>query len=221
MTISHQPQAEFHQLVSGLAVLAFLPGDDLIACMNKGQNVVGSGLQRNASGLRGNTSGQAKVVKSYNCQGEGHMARQCTQPKRRRDATWFKEKVLLLNKLAEDFGKRFVPQQELSAEQMFWLQSSNKNSKVPSTSNTPIKTEVPKELPKDFSFHLEWPVEEPVDSLVEEPPFVASILDPRLCSVVEEEEVFGASNATRLFALQMDNIWAVKGGPLGWIFFSA
>ncbi|GJT04019.1 hypothetical protein Tco_0838481 [Tanacetum coccineum] len=53
-----------------------------------------------------------------------------------------------LNKLSEDFGKRFVSQQELSAEQMFWLQSSNKNSEEPSTSNTPVKIEVPSELPK-------------------------------------------------------------------------
>ncbi|GJT89764.1 putative ribonuclease H-like domain-containing protein [Tanacetum coccineum] len=56
-----------------------------------------------ALGSRGNTSGQAKVVKCYNCQGEGHMARQCTQPKRRRDATWFKEKVLLVQAQAEAF----------------------------------------------------------------------------------------------------------------------
>ncbi|GKE97550.1 hypothetical protein Tco_0020901 [Tanacetum coccineum] len=26
----------------------------------------------------------------------GHMARQCTKPKRKRDATWFREKVLLV-----------------------------------------------------------------------------------------------------------------------------
>ncbi|GJY12599.1 hypothetical protein Tco_0381908 [Tanacetum coccineum] len=55
----------------------------------------------------------------------------------------------VLNKLAEDFGKRFVSQQELSAEQMFWLQSSNKNSEEPSTLNTPAKIEVPSELPKN------------------------------------------------------------------------
>ncbi|GJR03826.1 hypothetical protein Tco_0526810 [Tanacetum coccineum] len=48
-----------------------------------------------------------------------------------------------LNKFAKDFGKRFVPQQELPAEQKFWLQSSDKNSKGPSTSNTPVKIEVP------------------------------------------------------------------------------
>ncbi|GJX04987.1 reverse transcriptase domain-containing protein [Tanacetum coccineum] len=39
----------------------------------------------------GNSLGQAKVVKCYNCQGEGHMARQCTQPKIKRDDSWFKD----------------------------------------------------------------------------------------------------------------------------------
>nr|GEV86054.1 retrovirus-related Pol polyprotein from transposon TNT 1-94 [Tanacetum cinerariifolium] len=53
-----------------------------------------------------------------------------------------------LNNLAKDFGKCFVPQQELSAEQNIWLQSSDKNSKEPSTSNTPVIIEVPSELPK-------------------------------------------------------------------------
>nr|GEW69913.1 hypothetical protein [Tanacetum cinerariifolium] len=43
-----------------------------------------------------------KVVKCYNCQGEGHIARQCTQPKRRRDASWFKENVLLVQAQAKD-----------------------------------------------------------------------------------------------------------------------
>ncbi|GKC21536.1 hypothetical protein Tco_1023686 [Tanacetum coccineum] len=53
-----------------------------------------------------------------------------------------------LNKLAKDFGKHFVPQQEVSTEKMFWLQSSNKNSEEPSNSYTPVKIEVPSELPK-------------------------------------------------------------------------
>ncbi|GJS06275.1 hypothetical protein Tco_0363071 [Tanacetum coccineum] len=35
-------------------------------------------------------------------QGEGHMARQCAQPKRRRDAAWIKEKVLLVQAQAEE-----------------------------------------------------------------------------------------------------------------------
>ncbi|GJW88674.1 putative ribonuclease H-like domain-containing protein [Tanacetum coccineum] len=43
-----------------------------------------------------NEGGQARVVKCYNCQGEGHIARQCTQPKRPKNATWFKEKAMLV-----------------------------------------------------------------------------------------------------------------------------
>ncbi|GJW33317.1 reverse transcriptase domain-containing protein [Tanacetum coccineum] len=38
---------------------------------------------------------QARVVKCYNCLGKGHMARQCTQPKRPRNAAWYKEKAMI------------------------------------------------------------------------------------------------------------------------------
>ncbi|GKD85276.1 hypothetical protein Tco_1356430 [Tanacetum coccineum] len=46
----------------------------------------------------------------------------------------------------DDFGKRFTPQQELSAEQAFWLRMSNPTSKPSDAS--PVKIEAPKELPK-------------------------------------------------------------------------
>ncbi|GJW13473.1 hypothetical protein Tco_0017606 [Tanacetum coccineum] len=42
----------------------------------QGQNYSGTTYKSNATTLRGNTtSGQARVVKCYNCHGEGHMAR--------------------------------------------------------------------------------------------------------------------------------------------------
>nr|GEW15395.1 hypothetical protein [Tanacetum cinerariifolium]GEW58928.1 hypothetical protein [Tanacetum cinerariifolium] len=50
-----------------------------------------------------NNSGQQRVVKCFNCQGKGHMARQFPKPKRRRDATWFRDKVLLVK--AQGNGK--------------------------------------------------------------------------------------------------------------------
>ncbi|GJR74310.1 retrovirus-related pol polyprotein from transposon TNT 1-94 [Tanacetum coccineum] len=62
-----------------------------------------SGTRANISGTGGNNSGQQKVVKCFNCQGEGHMARQCPKPKRKRDATWFRDKVLLVE--AQGSGK--------------------------------------------------------------------------------------------------------------------
>ncbi|GJV80788.1 retrovirus-related pol polyprotein from transposon TNT 1-94 [Tanacetum coccineum] len=67
----------------------------------QGQNVIGSGFQGNSSESRGNSTRQAKTMKCYNCQGMGHMAKRCTMPKRKRDATWFKEKVLLVESQAE------------------------------------------------------------------------------------------------------------------------
>ncbi|GKC16395.1 hypothetical protein Tco_1013177 [Tanacetum coccineum] len=51
-----------------------------------------------------------------------------------------------LNRLFEDFGKRFVPQQELSDEQAFWLQTSHPNTNQSDIS--PVKIEAPRELPK-------------------------------------------------------------------------
>nr|GFA60903.1 hypothetical protein [Tanacetum cinerariifolium] len=134
-----------------------------------------------------------RIVVCYNCKGEGHMSKQCTKPRRKRDEAWFKDKIALmatlshygfdnlaelepklydgsviqktnsiviydseetlmleeesrskmlqkqkdpmmsekkvntklvdydaLNQLSQDFETRFVPQTELSVEQVFW-----------------------------------------------------------------------------------------------------
>ncbi|GKC06415.1 integrase, catalytic region, zinc finger, CCHC-type containing protein [Tanacetum coccineum] len=80
----------------------------------QGQNYSGTTYKGNATSSRGNTtSGQARVVKCYNCQGEGHMARQCTQPKRPRNAAWYKEKAMLAE--AQEAG------QILDEEQLAFL----------------------------------------------------------------------------------------------------
>ncbi|GJT55263.1 hypothetical protein Tco_0990317 [Tanacetum coccineum] len=62
-----------------------------------------------------------------------------------------------LNRLSDDFEKRFTPQQELSAEQAFWLHMSNPTSK-PSDASL-VKIEAPKvslmnEILKKIKFHL-------------------------------------------------------------------
>nr|GEU29070.1 retrovirus-related Pol polyprotein from transposon TNT 1-94 [Tanacetum cinerariifolium] len=44
----------------------------------------------------GNNSRKQKVIVCYNYKGEGHMSKQCTKPKRKRDEVWFKDKVLLV-----------------------------------------------------------------------------------------------------------------------------
>ncbi|GJT96231.1 integrase, catalytic region, zinc finger, CCHC-type containing protein [Tanacetum coccineum] len=98
---------------SGFAVPVFSPGDDPISCLNKAMafltavtssrfpttnnQLKTSSNPRNQATIQDGrvTVQQVRVVKCYNCQGEGHMARQCTQPKRPRNATWYKEKAML------------------------------------------------------------------------------------------------------------------------------
>nr|GEX94002.1 integrase, catalytic region, zinc finger, CCHC-type, peptidase aspartic, catalytic [Tanacetum cinerariifolium] len=55
-----------------------------------------------------------------------------------------------LNKIKEDFGKRFVTKKELSAEQAFWLKHSNYNPDTSVKSHTPVRIEAPSKLPKDM-----------------------------------------------------------------------
>ncbi|GKD46484.1 retrovirus-related pol polyprotein from transposon TNT 1-94 [Tanacetum coccineum] len=38
---------------------------------------------------------QIRVIRCYNCNGEGHIAKQCTAKKRVKDSEWFKDKMLL------------------------------------------------------------------------------------------------------------------------------
>ncbi|GJR87261.1 retrovirus-related pol polyprotein from transposon TNT 1-94 [Tanacetum coccineum] len=233
--VTTQSMTESPLVDSGFAILVFSLGDDPIACLNKAMAflIAVASLSNATSSGGNNASGQARIVKCYNCQGEGHMARQCTQPKRPRNAAWYKDKVMLaeaqeagqildeeqlafladlgvpddgrsflkpilndmeskcamamldfetktsfvdftdneihsdsniilpviddeetlileeesrLKILSDDFGKRFTPQQELSAEQAFWLRMSNPTSKPSDAS--PVKIEAPKELPK-------------------------------------------------------------------------
>ncbi|GJZ73650.1 zinc knuckle CX2CX4HX4C containing protein [Tanacetum coccineum] len=51
-----------------------------------------------------------------------------------------------LNRLSKDFGKRFVPQKELSDEQAFQLQTTHPNTDQ--SASSPVKIEAPQELPK-------------------------------------------------------------------------
>ncbi|GJR71549.1 retrovirus-related pol polyprotein from transposon TNT 1-94 [Tanacetum coccineum] len=109
---------KFHQIDSSLAVSVCNQGDDPIAWLNKAMDfltaVASSSYKGNATSFGGNNAGgQERVVKCYNCQGEGHMARQCTQPKRHRNAAWFKEKAMLAE--AQEAG------QILDEEQLAFL----------------------------------------------------------------------------------------------------
>nr|GEW68458.1 integrase, catalytic region, zinc finger, CCHC-type, peptidase aspartic, catalytic [Tanacetum cinerariifolium] len=60
------------------------------------QNFVSAGSSRPFTSGSGRAPGKQRVIVCYNCKGEGHMSKQCTKPKRKRDAEWFKDKVLLV-----------------------------------------------------------------------------------------------------------------------------
>nr|GEV09286.1 hypothetical protein [Tanacetum cinerariifolium] len=60
------------------------------------QNFVSAGSSRPFTSGSSGALGKQMVIACYNCKGEGHMSKQCTKPKRKRDAEWFKDKVLLV-----------------------------------------------------------------------------------------------------------------------------
>nr|GFA17832.1 hypothetical protein [Tanacetum cinerariifolium] len=60
------------------------------------QNFVSAGSSRRFTSVPGGAPGKERVIVCYNCKGEGHMSKQCTKPRRKHDAEWFKDKVLLV-----------------------------------------------------------------------------------------------------------------------------
>nr|GFA75516.1 hypothetical protein [Tanacetum cinerariifolium] len=60
------------------------------------RNFISAGSSRPFTSVLGGAPGKQRVIMCYNCKGEGHMSKQCTKPRRKRDAEWFKDKVLLV-----------------------------------------------------------------------------------------------------------------------------
>nr|GFB78307.1 hypothetical protein [Tanacetum cinerariifolium] len=77
------------------------------------QNFVSAGSSRPFTSGSGRASGKQRVIVCYNCKGKGHMSKQCTKPKRKQDAEWFKDKVLLVQAQAN--------RQVLQEEELYFL----------------------------------------------------------------------------------------------------
>nr|GFB66735.1 hypothetical protein [Tanacetum cinerariifolium] len=98
---------------SGFDVLVFSPGVDSIACLNKSMSFLiavaslrfpytNNQLKTSSNLINQATIQDGRVIvqqvqgrQGQTYFGEGHMARQYTQPKRPRNATWYKEKAML------------------------------------------------------------------------------------------------------------------------------
>ncbi|GJR51207.1 hypothetical protein Tco_1401728 [Tanacetum coccineum] len=89
---SNLEQHEFPQLGLSLAVLVFNQGDDPIAYLNKEMDFLTAiaSSRVTVQQVQGR-QGQSYAGNSY----KGHMARQFTQPKRPRNTSWVKEKLML------------------------------------------------------------------------------------------------------------------------------
>nr|GEZ84779.1 hypothetical protein [Tanacetum cinerariifolium] len=74
------------------------------------KNFVSAGSSRPFTSGSGGAPGKQRVIVCYNCKGEGHMSKQYTKPKRKRDAEWFKDKVLLVQAQANG---RVLQEEEL------------------------------------------------------------------------------------------------------------
>nr|GEY11204.1 hypothetical protein [Tanacetum cinerariifolium] len=101
---------EFYALVSTHKQATINNGRVTIQPIQGRQNNMLTGSSRSfASGL-GGTTGKQRVVMCYNCKGEGHISKECTKPKRKRDAEWFKDKVLLVQAQA---NRQVLQEEEL------------------------------------------------------------------------------------------------------------
>nr|GFC89403.1 hypothetical protein [Tanacetum cinerariifolium] len=60
------------------------------------QNFVSAGSSRSFTSRQGGAQGKQRVITCYIYKGEGHMSKQCTKLRKKRDVEWFKDKVLLV-----------------------------------------------------------------------------------------------------------------------------
>nr|GEU48988.1 integrase, catalytic region, zinc finger, CCHC-type, peptidase aspartic, catalytic [Tanacetum cinerariifolium] len=86
-------------------------------------------------------TGNIGLLFCYNCKGEGHMSKQCTKPKRKRDEAWCKDKKLKAHSMSS-------PTMPLIKPMIWMLMTLTENSKESNLSSRTIIVEVPKELPK-------------------------------------------------------------------------
>ncbi|GJZ46117.1 retrovirus-related pol polyprotein from transposon TNT 1-94 [Tanacetum coccineum] len=95
----------------------------------RGNGTTGNGGAQNRAGNA--NAGQGKPVKCYNCNGVGHIARNCTQLKRLQNSNYFKDKMLLMQ--AQENGA------VLDEEELLFLAGEQGNTFDADVDNQPVQ----------------------------------------------------------------------------------
>ncbi|GKE08917.1 retrovirus-related pol polyprotein from transposon TNT 1-94, partial [Tanacetum coccineum] len=92
-------------------------------------------------------AGQGKLVKCYNCNGVGHIARNYTQPKRQQNSDYFKDKMLLMQ--AQENGA------VLDVEELLFLAGEQGNTFDTDVDNQPVQDLALIQRVEDFQLRIE------------------------------------------------------------------
>ncbi|GJU51533.1 putative zinc finger, CCHC-type containing protein [Tanacetum coccineum] len=134
---------------------------------------------------RNTNQGQVKLIKCYNCGGFGHIARNCTLPKRLQNSDYFKEKMILMQ--AQE--TRAV----LDEEELLFLAGEQANTYDADVDDQPVQ-----DLSQNDPNIFQADDCDAFDSDVDDEPTAQTIFMANLSSAVSSLQQAGPSNASIL-----------------------